>query len=59
MVSLLLEFNANVHNVSDDGLPALSHAARQGHIEIVRLLLSKKAKVSFIASRIPIRYLID
>ena len=45
MVSLLLEFNANVHHTSEDGVSALSYAAKQGHIEIIRLLLAKKAKV--------------
>lgn len=45
MVSLLVEFNANVSLTGDDSTPALSYAAQQGHIEILRMLLTKKAKV--------------
>ena len=45
MVSLLLEFNANIMQTGDDHICALSHAARRGHIEVIRHLMRKKAKV--------------
>ena len=45
MVSLLLEFNARVELAGDDGIPPLGYAAQRGNIEVIRLLLSKKAKV--------------
>ena len=51
MVSLLLEFSANVMQTGDDHICALSHAARQGHIEVIRHLVIKKAKVGISGSR--------
>ncbi|KAK2153829.1 hypothetical protein LSH36_284g03002 [Paralvinella palmiformis] len=46
MVSLLLEFNANIMQTGDDHICALSHAARRGHIEVIRHLMRKKAKIN-------------
>lgn len=45
MVSLLLEFNASVDLAGDNGMTPLCHAASQGHIEIIRMLITKDAKV--------------
>ena len=45
MVSLLLEFGANVDAECDRGMTALCHAAAGGHLEIVRMLFIKKSKV--------------
>jgi len=45
MVSLLLEFGADVNGAGDDGVPALSYAAQRGHISVIRQLLAKRAKV--------------
>jgi ankyrin repeat protein len=46
-VSLLLEFVANVDAVSDTGMSALCYAAAAGHIDVIRLLCLKHARVSF------------
>ncbi len=46
IVSLLLEFDANVDAVCDRGMTALCYAAANGHLEILRMLIIKKAKVS-------------
>ena len=43
MVSLMLEFGANVHLANSDGCTALIFAAVKGHYEIVRLLLGHDA----------------
>ena len=45
MVSLLLEFGADVSGSGDDGIMPLCHAARQGHIEVIRLLMKRRAQV--------------
>ncbi|KAK3602700.1 hypothetical protein CHS0354_017904 [Potamilus streckersoni] len=48
MVSLLLEFNANVENVSDTGMTPLCYAASCGHTEIIRMLCLRKAKLTHV-----------
>lgn len=48
MVSLLLEFGADVNITCDRGLSALCHAAIGGDLELLRMLLIKKAKVRYI-----------
>lgn len=45
MVSSLLEFSANVDAVCEDGMTALCHAAANGHLDVIKLLCSKKANV--------------
>ncbi|XP_076322873.1 protein TANC2-like isoform X3 [Tachypleus tridentatus] len=45
MVSLLLEFGADINASSSDGLSPLCSASKQGCLEIVCLLLSKGAKI--------------
>lgn len=45
MVGLLLEFGAKVDFTGDDGMSPLCHAAHRGHIEVIRQLLSRRAKV--------------
>ncbi len=45
VVSLLCEFGADATMTGDDGLFPLAYAAQQGHIEVIRLLVSKRAKV--------------
>ena len=47
IVSLLLEFDADVNGVCDHGMTALCYAAANGHLEILRMLVIKKAKVCF------------
>ena len=44
-VSMLLEFSANVNLTGDDEMSALCYAAARGHVEMIKLLVSKKAKV--------------
>jgi ankyrin repeat protein len=39
MISLLIEFGADVNAVNAVGMTPLMFAARQGHLEIVRLLI--------------------
>lgn len=46
MVSSLLEFNASVDATCEDGMTSLCHAAANGHLDIIKLLCSKKANVS-------------
>lgn len=46
MVSLLLEFNANVDAVSDTGMSALCYAAASGHSDILKMLYLRHARVS-------------
>ncbi|XP_071825328.1 uncharacterized protein [Apostichopus japonicus] len=46
MVSLLLEFGADVNITCDRGLSALCHAAIGGDLELLRMLLIKKAKLT-------------
>lgn len=45
MVSLLLEFNANVDAVSDTGMSALCYAASNGHMDILKMLYLRHARV--------------
>ena len=45
MVALLLEFGAKVDITGDDGMSPLSHAAQKGHIEVIRQLLARRARV--------------
>ena len=45
VVSLLLEFNARVDLTGSDGVTAFEHAAANGHVDILRLLYGKGAKV--------------
>ncbi|XP_033624485.1 protein TANC1-like isoform X2 [Asterias rubens] len=45
MVSLLLEFDADVNEECDRGMTALSYAAANGHLEIMRMLIIKKSRV--------------
>ena len=45
MVSLLLELNALVDLPGDDGMTPLCYAAEQGQIEVIRLLMARRAKV--------------
>lgn len=46
-VSLLLEFNASVDAVNDQGMSALCFAAAEGHIDVIKMLCRKNARVSF------------
>ena len=46
MVSLLLEFGANPEASNDDGTTALAFAARQGRVEVARLLVERGACVN-------------
>ena len=46
MVTLLLEFNAVVDLTGDDGVSPLCYAAQRGHIEVIRHLVSRRARVS-------------
>ena len=45
VVSLLLEFHARVDLTGSDGVTAFAHAAANGHVDILRLLYGKGAKV--------------
>jgi len=45
LVSLYLEFGADVNATDDSDVPALSYAARSGHVSIIHLLTIKHAKV--------------
>ncbi|XP_078084428.1 protein TANC1 isoform X2 [Mustelus asterias] len=45
MVNLLLEFGAEVDNISESGMTPFCHAAAAGHLNIVPLLYKKGAKV--------------
>ncbi|XP_038045459.1 protein TANC1-like [Patiria miniata] len=45
MVSLLLEFDADVNEECDRGMTPLSYAAANGHLEILRMLIIKKSLV--------------
>lgn len=46
MVSLLLEFGANVDVVSENGMSSLCYSAAAGHLGLVSLLCKRGAKVS-------------
>jgi len=45
LVSLYLEFGADVNASDDCDVPALSYAARSGHVAIIHLLTIQHAKV--------------
>ena len=45
LVSLLLEFNANIDLVSDTGMSALCYAAASGHTDIIKMLILRHAQV--------------
>ncbi|XP_022099780.1 protein TANC1-like isoform X2 [Acanthaster planci] len=45
MVSLLLEFDADVNEECDRGMGPLSYASANGHLEIMRMLIIKKSLV--------------
>jgi len=45
LVSLYLEFGADVNAADDSEVPALSYAARNGHVSIIHLLTIHHAKV--------------
>ena len=60
MVSLLLEFNANVDAVNDHGMSALCFAAAEGHIDVMKLLCRRNARVGvLICYQISARYTKD
>ncbi|GFU76337.1 protein TANC2 [Trichonephila clavipes] len=46
MVSLLLEFGANVNAVSNSGVGALTLSCQKGFLDIVRLLIANGAKIN-------------
>lgn len=46
MVSRLIEFGADVQLTGDNGMNALSYAAQQGYISVIRLLTHNRARVS-------------
>ncbi|KAI5801200.1 ankyrin repeat-containing domain protein [Geopyxis carbonaria] len=46
VVQVLLDADADVKSSDDEGLVALHHAAREGHTEVVRMLLRKGASVN-------------
>lgn len=48
MVSLLLEFGADVNFTGDDEVPALSYAAQRGQIKVIDVLIRKNARVSLL-----------
>ncbi|CAH1775583.1 unnamed protein product [Owenia fusiformis] len=50
MLSLLLEFSADVDAAGDDGMTALCYAAQNGHLEILRMLIAKQAQLSHVDS---------
>ena len=45
-IDVLLDATAEINIPGDDGYTALSHAASEGHVEIVELLLEAKANVN-------------
>jgi ankyrin repeat protein len=45
IVSMLLEFAADPNLCGDDDMSALCYAAAKGNVEIIKLLVSNKAKV--------------
>lgn len=47
-VSLLLEFNASVDAVNEQGMSALCFAASEGHIDVMKMLCRKNARVCII-----------
>ncbi|XP_060798440.1 protein TANC2 isoform X2 [Neoarius graeffei] len=48
MVTLLLEFGADVNGASESGLTPLGYAAAAGHLTIITTLCSKNAKVDHV-----------
>ncbi|XP_052091022.1 protein TANC2-like [Mytilus californianus] len=46
--SLLLEFNASVDAVNDQGMSALCFAAAEGHIDVMKMLCRKNARLSHV-----------
>jgi hypothetical protein len=50
-VSLLLEFNASVDAVNDQGMSALCFAASEGHIDVMKMLCRKNARVCIILKK--------
>ena len=46
VVIQLLEFGADVELTGDDGVPALSLAAKRCHVDIIRILINRGARVS-------------
>ncbi|WAR04677.1 TANC2-like protein [Mya arenaria] len=48
MVSLLLEFNANVDAVSDTGMSALCYGAACGHTDIIKMLYLRHARINHV-----------
>ena len=48
MVSLLIEFGADVNAANTAGLTALMFAAKQGHLDIARLLIQHGAQINLI-----------
>jgi hypothetical protein len=49
MISLLLEFGADVNAVNASGVAPLMFAARQGHLEIVRLLIQHGGIINLVS----------
>jgi len=49
LVSLCLEFGADVNSCDDSDVPALSYAACRGHVNIIHLLTIQHAKVLYYA----------
>lgn len=45
-VALLLEFNASVDAVNEQGMSALCFAAAEGHLDVIKMLCRKNARVS-------------
>ena len=50
-MSLLLEFNASVDAVNDQGMSALCFAASEGHIDVMKMLCRKNARVCIILKK--------
>ena len=49
MISLLVEFGADVNAVNATGMTSLMFAARQGHLEIVRLLIQHGGIINLVS----------
>ena len=45
MVTLLLQYGADINATTSTGMTALSHAAYRGHLNIIKLLCDNKAQV--------------
>ena len=48
MVSLLIEFGADVNATNNDGMTALMFSAKQGHMDLIRLLVTHGATINLI-----------